>query len=100
MQQMHSLMLHYFESVFDKETRQGCTQNVGHLLLQDTFIKSIAICAAETVLFVHNILNVEFKKLLKVCKLSAFDFWLVLKHLIEAEDKMPSSLLFHFLEIE
>ena len=55
MSQMHSLMLHYFESLFDAESGP---YSAGQLLVQDAVMKAVAICAAETVLFVHNILSV------------------------------------------
>ncbi len=52
--------------------------NFSNILENGAFHKSVIGAAAETVMFVHNIINLSFEELLLSIPVSSFDFWKII----------------------
>lgn len=70
------------------------------MLTKETFLKSVLLCAMESVLFVGNVRHLEVYDILKLIDLSAFDYWRILNGFLKFDPQMPKVLINHFREIE
>lgn len=70
------------------------------ILQKEDFINSVYLCGLETILYISNEKVVEFKDLLKMIKLNAFDFWRILNVYIKYDPSMPSAIKTHFRDLE
>ena len=70
------------------------------MLERDIFLKSVFICALETIFFINNQKDLDIVQILENIELSAFDFWRILNSYIKFDPLMPCGLKNHFREIE
>ena len=70
------------------------------MYLKDIFLKSVMVCAIETIFFINIIKNIQISDTLKIVNLKPFDFWRLLGSFIKFDPMMPRNLLVHFKEIE
>ena len=62
------------------------------ILPNASFINSVYLCSLETILYIANEKAVDFKDLLKIANLNAFDFWKILNVFIKYDPAMPSAI--------
>ena len=67
---------------------------------KDIFIKSVFVCAIETIFFIGNVRLMHIEDILMDLSLSAFDFWRILNSFLKFDPLMPRVLTTHFREIE
>ena len=70
------------------------------ILTMEIFIKSVLVCATETIFYVGVLKNIQVDDILNLVKLKAFDFWRLLNSFLKFDVQMPRSLSSHFREIE
>jgi retinoblastoma-associated protein len=85
-----------------KEQRNSTTivQDFSKIIFKDIFLKSVLICALESVLFIGNVRHIQVDDVLKLIGLSAFDYWRILNSFLKFDAQMPRVLISHFREIE
>jgi len=69
-------------------------------LSKDIFLKSVFVCALETVFFIQMVKRVQVHDILPLINLKAFDLWRLLNSFLKFDQQMPKSLNDHFREIE
>lgn len=66
----------------------------------EPFLKSVLVCALETIFFINNVKDWDIVEILKSVSLPPFDFWRILNCYIKFDPLMPCGLKNHFREIE
>jgi hypothetical protein len=69
-------------------------------LTKEIFLKSVFVCAVETVFFIGNVKNLQVHDILDLIKLKPFDYWRILNSFLKFDPQMPRVLNNHFREIE
>ena len=70
------------------------------LLLTEIFLKSVFVCATETVFFISLVKHLQVHDVLQVIDLKAFDFWRLLNSFLKFDPQMPKTLNDHFRQTE
>ena len=70
------------------------------IMTREIFLKSLLVCAVETVFFICNVRMMQVHDILTVINLSAFDYWRILNSFLKFDPQMPRVLTNHFREIE
>jgi retinoblastoma-associated protein len=70
------------------------------ILQKSAFHQALYACCLETVFFVHNISVLTFEQVLKVCDISAFEFWKLIDSFAKFDPRMPLRLKLHFKKLE
>lgn len=68
--------------------------------MKDIFLKSVFVCAIESVFFISIVKHMQVHDILSLVGLKAFDFWRLLNSFLKFDPQMPRALNTHFREIE
>lgn len=58
------------------------------------------LCSALTILFIYNVTDIEFDRMLAISNITALDFWQLLTNFYQFDQKMPAAIKKHFKELE
>mmetsp|Transcript_34095 Transcript_34095/g.6145 ORF Transcript_34095/g.6145 Transcript_34095/m.6145 type:complete len:81 (-) Transcript_34095:694-936(-) len=58
------------------------------------------LCSALTILFIYNVVDIEFDRLLEISNITALDFWQLLTNFYQFDQKMPAAIKRYFKELE
>jgi len=94
------LFFRVLDETLTKEVGASKSSNVAALLKKEIFLKSIFLCALETILFICNNKELQFTQILDAIELTAFDYWRVINSYLKFDPLMPCMLKNHFREIE
>ncbi|CAG9320736.1 unnamed protein product [Blepharisma stoltei] len=82
------------------ELRSESRDNYTNVLRNESFYRALLSCCLQTILFVYNTLTVDFEEVLALCKITAFDFWKLMKNFIDFDPKIPTSIRHYFKVLE
>jgi len=74
--------------------------DMGDILHNEKFIRSLMACCVEIFVFIHNISSFKFKKVLATCHITPFDFWKNINTMLEVPVDLPIQLKHHFGELD
>jgi len=94
------LYLRSLEGMLQHEESKQDKVNFSAILQNSAFHQALYACSLETVFFVHNITALTFEEILKVCDISAFEFWKLINTFAQFDPRMPLRLKRHFRELE
>ena len=67
------------------QREQLTTKNCDYqkILKKDIFLKSVFVCAVETIFFIGNVKQMQVEDILKDIELKAFDYWRILNSFLK-----------------
>src|ERR1035437_8574847 len=74
-----------------KESRQSRVTDFSKILSTEIFLRSVFICAIETVFFIGSVRNLQVQDLLNLVGLKAFDYWRILNSYLKFDMQMPKN---------
>jgi retinoblastoma-associated protein len=94
------LTFRILDELLVKEQKASKILDFSHILKKEIFIKSVFVCAIETIFYIGNVRMMHIEDILLDLSLNAFDFWRILNSFLKFDPLMPRVLTTHFREIE
>lgn len=88
------------EKLLKRELKTHNGPDVLVFLNNTHFHKALYACCLETILYVYNITNFTFEKVLEITEINSFEFWKQINSFGKFDPTMPNQLKWHFREIE